>query len=140
MKMATSNTKANIPCELHQVWDLVLDIENYAAWRSDLSKTEVISDKQFIEYTKDGYPTTFTVTLVEPYRQWEFDLENSNMKGHWIGIFTAKADETEIDFTECVEAKKLLMKPFVKSYLKKQQAQFVADIIKEINKFHNKSI
>ena len=138
--MATSNTKANIPCELHQVWDLVLDIENYAAWRSDLSKTEVISDKQFIEYTKNGYPTTFTVTLVKPYRRWEFDMENSNMKGHWIGIFTAKADETEIDFTECVEAKKLLMKPFVKSYLKKQQAQFVADIIKEINKFHNKSI
>lgn len=128
--MATSNIKALIPSELRQVWDFILDIENYAAWRSDLSKTEVISDKQFIEYTKDGYPTTFTVTLVEPYRRWEFDMENSNMKGHWIGIFTAKADETEIDFTECVEAKKLLMKPFVKSYLKKQQIQFVADIMK----------
>ncbi|HIV41804.1 MAG TPA: SRPBCC family protein [Candidatus Mediterraneibacter guildfordensis] len=128
--MATSNIKALIPGELRQVWDFVLDIENYAAWRSDLSKTEVISDKQFIEYTKDGYPTTFTVTLVEPYRRWEFDMENSNMKGHWIGIFTAKTDETEIDFTECVEAKKLLMKPFVKSYLKKQQIQFVADIMK----------
>src|SRR5690625_8039973 len=123
--MAVSNIKALIPGELQKVWELVLDIENYGAWRSDLSKTEVISDKQFIEYTKDGYPTTFTVTLVEPYRRWEFDMENSNMKGHWIGIFTAKADETEIDFTECVEAKKLLMKPFVKSYLKKQQAQFV---------------
>lgn len=128
--MATSNIKALIPSELRQVWDFVLDIENYAAWRSDLSKTEVISDKQFIEYTKDGYPTTFTVTLVEPYRRWEFDIENSNMKGHWIGIFTAKADETEIDFTEFVETKKLLMKPFVKSYLKKQQIQFVADIMK----------
>ena len=128
--MATSNIKALIPSELRQVWDFVLDIENYAAWRSDLSKTEVISDEQFIEYTKDGYPTTFTVTLIEPYRRWEFDMENSNMKGHWIGIFTAKADETEIDFTECVEAKKLLMKPFVKSYLKKQQIQFVADIMK----------
>ncbi len=128
--MATSNIKALIPSELRQVWDFVLDIENYAAWRSDLSKTEVISDKQFIEYTKDGYPTTFTVTLVEPYRRWEFDMENSNMKGHWIGIFTAKADETEIDFTEFVETKKLLMKPFVKSYLKKQQIQFVADIMK----------
>ena len=128
--MAVSNIKALIPGELQKVWDLVLDIENYGAWRSDLSKTEIISDKQFIEYTKDGYPTTFTVTLVEPYRRWEFDMENSNMKGHWIGIFTAKADETEIDFTECVEAKKLLMKPFVKSYLKKQQIQFVADIMK----------
>ena len=130
--MATSNIKALIPSELRQVWDFVLDIENYAAWRSDLSKTEVISDKQFIEYTKNGYPTTFTVTLVEPYRRWEFDMENSNMKGHWIGIFTAKADETEIDFTEFVETKKLLMKPFVKSYLKKQQAQFVADIRKAL--------
>ena len=128
--MAVSNIKALIPGELQKVWELVLDIENYGAWRSDLSKTEVISDKQFIEYTKDGYPTTFTVTLVEPYKRWEFDMENSNMKGHWTGIFTAKGDETEIDFTEQVEAKKLLMKPFVKSYLKKQQIQFVADIMK----------
>ncbi len=138
--MATSNIKALIPSELRQVWDFALDIKNYAAWRSDLSKIEVISDEQFIEYTKDGCPTTFTVTLVEPYKQWEFDMENSNMKGHWIGVFTDKGNETEIDFTECVEAKKLLMKPFVKLYLKKQQAQFVADIIKEINKFHNKPI
>ena len=128
--MAISNIKAVIPGELLKVWELVLDIENYGVWRSDLSKIEVLNDNQFIEYTKDGYPTTFTVTLVEPYRRWEFDMENSNMKGHWIGIFTAKADETEIDFTECVEAKKLLMKPFVKSYLKKQQIQFVADIMK----------
>lgn len=130
--MTISNIKTVIPGELHKVWDVVLDIENYAVWRSDLSKTEVISDKQFIEYTKDGYPTIFTVTLVEPYKRWEFDMENENMKGHWIGIFTDKGDETEIDFTELVESKKLLMKPFVKSYLKKQQAQFVADIRKEL--------
>ena len=126
--MASSNIKAVILGGLQQVWELILDIENYAAWRSDLSKTEVISDTQFIEYTKDGYPTTFTVTLVNPYKRWEFDMKNSNMKGHWIGVFTDKGNETEIDFTECVEAKKWFMKPFVKSYLKKQQAQFVADI------------
>ena len=128
--MATSNIKALIPSDLRKVWDFVLDIENYGTWRSDLSKTETINEKQFIEYTKGGYPTTFTVTLVEPYRRWEFDMENSNMKGHWIGVFTNKGKETEIDFTEFVEAKKLLMKPFVKSYLKKQQAQFVADMRK----------
>ena len=128
--MAVSNIKALITGELQKVWELVLDIENYGAWRSDLSKTEVISDKKFIEYTKEGYPTTFTVTLVEPYRRWEFDMENSNMTGHWTGIFTAKGDETEIDFTECVEAKKWFMKPFVKSYLRKQQSKFVEDMMK----------
>ena len=131
--MTTSNIKALIPSELRKVWEFILDIENYDAWRSDLSKTEVVSDKQFIEYTKDGYPTTFTVTLVETYRRWEFDMQNSNMSGHWIGVFTDKGNETEIDFTECVEAKKMLMKPFVKSYLKKQQAQFVADIMKNFS-------
>ena len=131
--MTTSNIKALIPSELRKVWEFILDIENYDAWISDLSKTEVVSDKQFIEYTKDGYPTTFTVTLVEPYRRWEFDMQNSNMSGHWIGVFTDKGNETEIDFTECVEAKKMLMKPFVKSYLKKQQAQFVADIMKNFS-------
>ena len=130
--MATSNIKALLPSELHKVWELVLDIENYGTWRSDLSKTEVVSDKQFIEYTKDGYPTTFTVTIVNPYKRWEFDMENSNMTGHWIGVFTDKGNETEIDFTECVEAKNLLIKPFVKSYLKRQQAQFVADIRKAL--------
>ena len=128
--MATSNIKAMIPSDLRKVWDFVVDIENYGTWRSNLSKTETINEKQFIEYTKGGYPTTFTVTLVEPYRRWEFDMENSNMKGHWIGVFTNKGKETEIDFTEFVEAKKLLMKPFVKLYLKKQQAQFVADMRK----------
>lgn len=126
--MTISNIKTVIPGELHKVWDVVLDIENYAVWRSDLSKTEVISDKQFIEYTKDGYPTTFTVTLVEPYKRWEFDMENDNMRGHWIGLFYAKGDVTEIDFTEVVTAKKLIMKPFVKGYLKKQQKRYISDL------------
>ena len=44
--MASSNIKAVILGGLHKVWELVLDIENYAAWRSDLSKTEVISNTQ----------------------------------------------------------------------------------------------
>ena len=131
--MAVSNIKALIPGELQKVWELVLNTENYAAWRSDLSKTEAISDKQFIEYTKNGYPTTFTVTLVKPYRRWEFDMENSNMKGHWIGVFTSKGNGTEMDFTECIKAKKWFLKPFVKSYLRKQQTQFVADIMKNFS-------
>lgn len=132
MKMATSNIKTHIPCDIRRVWELVLDVEHYASWRSDLCKTEVISDKQFIEYTKDGYPTTFIVTVTEPYRRWEFDMENSHIQGHWVGVFTAKGDATEIDFTECVEAKKWLLKPFLKVFLKKQQAQFVADIRKAL--------
>ena len=59
--MTTSNIKARIPCDIHKVWEVVTDVEHYT-WRSDLSRTEVINDKQFIEYTKEDYPTTFTIT------------------------------------------------------------------------------
>ena len=61
-------------------------------------------------------------------------MENSNMKGYWIGIFTSIDDKTEIDITEQVTAKKFFMKPFVKSYLKKQQAQFVMDLKRILEK------
>ena len=132
--MTISNIKDSIDCNIHKVWETVLAVDKYNQWRSDLSKTEVINEEQFIEYTKNGYPTTFTITVVEPYKRWEFDMENSNMKGHWVGIFTSIGDKTEIDFTEQVTAKKFYMKPFVKSYLKKQQAQFVMDLKRLLEK------
>lgn len=130
--MAISNIKAMISGEIHKVWDMVLAVDKYGVWRSDLSKIEIINEKQFIEYTKEGYATTFSITAVERYKRWEFDMENSNMTGHWIGIFTAKGNETQIDFTENVTAKKWFMKPFVKTYLKKQQKQFVLDLKKAL--------
>lgn len=126
--MTTSTIKTLIQSDLHSVWEMVLAVEHYGAWRSDLSRAEVTGENQFIEYTKQGYPTTFTVTATEPYRRWEFDLENSNMRGHWTGVFTPRGQATELAFTEQVTAKKLLMRPFVKTYLKKQQAQFVTDL------------
>ena len=100
--MAVSNINAIINKDIHKVWDIVFAVEKYSEWRSDLSKTEIINEKQFIEYTKDGYATTFSITTIEPYKRWEFDMENSNMSGHWIGVFTAKGNETQIDFTENV--------------------------------------
>lgn len=130
--MTTSNIKATINSNIYKVWEIVLNIDKYTTWRSDLSKTEIINENQFIEYTKENYATTFTVTVVEPYKRWEFDMENSNMKGHWVGIFSSNRNQTEIDFTENVIAKKWFMKLFVKSYLKKQQTQFVNDLRKSL--------
>ena len=132
--MTISNIKDSIDSNIHKVWETVLAVDKYTQWRSDLSKTEVINEEQFIEYTKNGYPTIFTITLVESHKRWEFDMENTNMKGHWVGIFTSIGDKTEIDFTEQVTAKKFYMKPFVKSYLKKQQTQFVMDLKRILEK------
>lgn len=129
--MAVSNTKAVFQSDIQRVWEVVTSLNDYA-WRSDLSKIEILNENQFIEYTKEGYPTTFTITRTEPCRRWEFDMENSNMKGHWTGIFAAKDGNTEIDFTEEVTAKKVIMRPFVKAFLKKQQELYVADLRKAL--------
>lgn len=126
--MVKEHIKASIACDIRKVWDTVLNIEQYPLWRSDLSKTEILSDRQFIEYTKDHVATTFTVTLLQPCQRWEFDIDNSHIKGHWTGIFHSIGQRTEIQFIEDVTAKKIWMKPFVKSYLKKQQARFVDDL------------
>ena len=131
--MAISNIKALFPYDVKKVWDIVTSLDQYE-WRSDLSKIEIINEKQFIEYTKDGFATTFTITVSKPCKRWEFDMENSNMKGHWVGIFSEKDGQSEIDFTEDVTAKKLILKPFVKGFLKKQQELYVSDLKRALEK------
>lgn len=125
--MAVSNIKASFPCSVEKLWNLVTSFED-CSWRSDLSKIDTVSPTRFIEYTKDGYGTTFTITAMEPFRLWEFDMENSNMAGHWTGIFSEENGTAFIDFTEDVSPKKFFLKPFVKAYLKKQQSAYISDL------------
>lgn len=115
--MAISNIKATFPTTIENVWAIVTSLTDYS-WRSDIDKIEVVNDTTFIEYSKTGIATTFTITVCKPLERWEFDMENKNMKGHWVGIFKPKNGYVEIDFTENVSAKKFLLKPFVKTYLK----------------------
>ena len=105
--MTTSSIRAKIDCPIERVWAVVTAVDDYS-WRSDLSGTEILDERRFVEYAKGGFATTFTVTAMETCRRWEFDMENANMTGHWSGVFTAGDGATEIEFTECVEAKRLL--------------------------------
>lgn len=129
--MVVSNIKALLASDVQTVWEVVTSMENYQ-WRSDLQKIERLSENQFVEYTPDGFATTFTITRCEPCRRWEFEMENKNMTGHWVGIFAEKDGQTQIDFTETVIAKKWYLNPFVKLFLKKQQNAYVLDLKKAL--------
>lgn len=130
--MAVSHIRAVLPCDIHKLWHVMTDVE-HQTWRSDISRTELLSEKQFVEYTKAGYPTRFTITAVEPCQRWEFDMENSSMTGHWTGVLTSLDGQTQLDFTEDVTAKKWWMKPFVRGYLKKQQTLYLSDLSVALN-------
>ena len=51
--MAVSKIKAMFPASVQELWEIVTSLENYQ-WRSDLTKIEVLNEKQFVEYTKEG--------------------------------------------------------------------------------------
>ena len=136
--MTTSNITVVISCDIYKVWETISTIENYHTWRSDVSKTDVINEKQFIEYTKDGYATTVAVIVSEPCRQWAFEMENSHVKGQWTCLLAAKGGETEINVTTCVSAKNLFTRPvgqsvFEREYLNKEQTRLVADLKKVLS-------
>lgn len=132
--MIKSNMKKEFNCNKEKIWSIVTDNSNYC-WRSDLSKIEIIDDKHFIEYTKNNYPTYFTITSKKKLKEYKFDMENTNMKGKWIGIFKELSNgNTELDFTEEIKTNNIIMKLLAKSYLKRQQKNYFKDLEKEINK------
>lgn len=113
-----------------KVWEKMTDNEDYA-WRSDLSRITVSDGgDSFVEYTKNGIPTKFSVTLKVPHERYEFDMENENMRGHWIGILEKDNGRTKVTLIEEVELKKesFVKNLLIEKYLKKMQKQYVADL------------
>ena len=132
--MIRSNIKKQFSCDRNKLWDIITDNSNYV-WRSDLSKIEIIDDTHFVEYTKNNFPTYFTITSKEKLKEYKFDLENTNLKGKWIGIFKELPNgQIELDFTEEIEVNSLIMKLLAKPYLKSQQKRYMRDLKKELNK------
>jgi len=126
--MIKANIKQEFDCDIERLWDVITDNCDYK-WRSDLSRIDIVDDLHFIEYSKKNYPTYFTITSKEKYKKYEFDLENSNMKGKWTGLFQVLDNgHVELDFTEEIEVDHFIMKLFAKAYLKSQQKRYMRDL------------
>lgn len=129
--MAVSKVTIQFPCPVEQVWHVVTDL-THTAWRSDLARVEVPDETHFVEHTKSGYATHFTITACKPPHFWAFIMENGNMSGSWESIFEAAEDGTRLTCTETVNAKHWWMRPFVSGYLKQQQRLYLDDLRKEL--------
>ncbi len=125
--MATSKVTVRFPCPVEGVWQAMTDLA-HTAWRSDLDRVEVLDERHFVEYGKSGCATYFTVTACAPLHCWAFTMENGNMSGAWEGIFAAEEGGTRLTCTETIAAKRWWMRPFVPSYLRRQQRRYLADL------------
>lgn len=128
---STMETVVSQPPET--VWAIVTDLDNWR-WRSDLEGLEQTGPDTFVEYGKGGFATHFTVTCCQAPAKWAFTLENANMKGFWTGEFQAAPEGTKITFTERLTPKKGWMRFLVKGYLRRQQAQYFADLKRALEK------
>ena len=131
--MAISKVTEYFSFPVERVWQVVTDLA-CTAWRSDLKEVEVLDETHFVEHTKRGYATNFTVTACEPPRRWAFAMDNGNMSGAWEGIFEAAEGGTRLHCTETVNAKHWWMRPFVPGYLKRQQRLYLDDLRRELQK------
>ena len=125
--MVTSTLQITLPYPPEQVWQVVTDLTD-TAWRSDIARVEATGPGAFVEYTPAGVATRFTVTAQEPCRRWAFRLENTSLRGRWVGEFAPQGSGTRLRFTEEVQPKRWWMGPFVKGYLKGQQARYAGDL------------
>ena len=131
--MATSKVTVHFPSPVERVWQVVTDLA-HTAWRSDLARAEVLDETHFVEHTKSGYATYFTVTACEPLRRWAFTMANGNMSGSWEGIFEAAEGGTLLHCTETVNARRWWMRLLVPGYLKRQQRLYLDDLRRELQK------
>ena len=130
--MAISNIKVTLLCPVEIVWDTVTNLNNFS-WRSDLKAVKIIDEHNFIEIAKNGIETYFRITECIKYRSWIFEIDNKNIKGFWLGKFYSKGDKTILDFTENVVSKKVIFKPFISFYLKRQQKIYFRDLKVKLN-------
>ena len=129
--MATSKVTVRFPCPVEQVWQTVTDLA-HTAWRSDLAGVVVLDETHFVEHTKSGYATSFTVTDCKALRRWAFTMENGNMSGAWEGFFEAVEGGTRLTCSETVTARHWWMRPVVPGYLKRQQKLYLDDLRREL--------
>lgn len=132
--MIKANIKKEFNCDINKLWNLVTDNSNYS-WRSDLSKIDILDNVHFVEYTKNNYPTNFTITSKQSLKEYKFDIENTNIKGKWKGLFRELSNgNVELSFTEEIETNNFIMKLLAKPYLKSQQKRYMKDLERELNK------
>lgn len=129
--MARARITAELACPVERVWETVTDLARQD-WRSDVERVEVTGEGTFVEYGRDGFATSFTVTRREAPHRWAFDLENGNIRGSWSGEFRPAAGGCRVTLTEEVTPKRAWMRPFAGPYLRRQQRRYLADLKKAL--------
>ena len=133
--MRKSEITAEFSANIQTVWEAVTNNHDWA-WRSDLAKVLVSKDENsFVEVTKQGFRTTFTITEKQLCKRYAFHMDNERFTGEWSGSFEEiPSGGTRIKFIEVLRVKNPLIE--ILSYLfmnlKKIQNTYIEDLKKKL--------
>ena len=83
----------DIDAPADQVWRVVTDKERYPEWQDQLTRVEIISDQEWIEYPKNS-PEPLRFHVVDDGRPSRMEISytmGDAMHGHWSGEVTPTA-------------------------------------------------
>src|SRR5436190_17188798 len=92
----TNEVEINAPAEA--VWAVVNDRDKYTEWQANLTRVDVVDDKNWVEYPKDSpEPLRFSqVTDQRPMRmEFNYSMGNS-FGGKWRGEVSPTANGTKL--------------------------------------------
>lgn len=128
--MASLGVKADFKEDIQKVWEIATSVDKFETWRSDIKKVEILTESMFTEYTKDGYITNYRVIKKEPYGLFELEADNENLYGRMTIKIFERDGGVEFFMQQVLSAKKLIMVPFAKNYLKAFQMNYIEDLKK----------
>ncbi len=124
------------------VWNAMTDHTDFS-WRSDLTRINTVSDREFIEIFKNGNETRFLITEKEPCRKYAFHMEHTLFTGEWSGVFTDLPDRrTKVVLTErlCFKNPAIYLLSFFAMNLKSMQKRYIRDLKKKLGEPGNGDI
>jgi len=112
----TNEIEINAPAE--EVWQVVNDRTKYPEWQTDLTKVEVIDERNWVEYPRDSpEPLRFTLTKDERPGRMEFSYKmGDSFDGKWTGDVTPTATGVRLKTNDSYAAKGTMTKILIGAF------------------------
>jgi hypothetical protein len=96
-----STVKRKLPVTPMQLWNLLVDYQNYKSWRSDLKSVTPINHKRWKEESKHG-DIIYEHEVVEEHKVLVSRIASEDLPfgGYWTFQLNETADGTELLITE----------------------------------------
>lgn len=132
--MITIEAKETFNASPDVIWGYLTDLENQS-WRKNINYIETLPDgSRFTEHTVNDGDVNYNVQNSEPYKLYEVDFENENMRGTWKGILSeTQSGGCSLRITVAAEAKRSVYKPYMKAFAKKQMKDHMIFLKEALN-------